>query len=170
MKSIKLLKLLLVIVPVSVFGGFEESQDMVLEARQYDLSSKATDAMYCQLIEKINLNKKDNFGALCYIYNIAKRNAYLNTFKSVQIKAKNVSLDILEAYLLQYCKVADQNALIFILDRDILEKYQNEFTLALSTYHTKIKNMQDRDNRRVRTKIFNQLTKQYKKICSKNLP
>ena len=76
---------------------------------------------------------------MCYIYNIAKRNAYLNAFKSVQIKVKNVSLDILEAYLLQYCEIADQNALIFILDRDILKKYQNEFTLALGTYHTKIK-------------------------------
>ena len=169
MKSIKLLKLLLVIAPVSVFGGFEESQDIVLEARQYDLSSKATDEMYCQLLEKINLNKKDNFGALCYIYNIAKCNAYLNTFKSVQIKAKNVSLDILEAYLLQYCEIADQNALIFILNRDIIERYQNEFVLALSVYCLKIKNLQDRDSRRTRTKIFNQLTKQYRKIGSKDL-
>lgn len=169
MKYIEWLKWLLFVSPFVVKGGLEESQNIVLEARQYNLSLKETDDMFCKLIEEINLHQKDGFGALCYVYNIAKRNNYINAFKSVQIKARNVSLEILEAYLVQYCELADRDLLIFILDKTITKQHCNEFSLALSTYHSKIKSMQDKNSKHVRTKIFNQIAKQYKKLCSKDV-
>ena len=142
MRCIKLLNLLWIIVPISVWSGVKELNQIQEEAIQkIDITAMVKD--YDQhLIDIIaNLTHKDTkegIGCLIEYYRLANRNCCKKTIETVNAFLKNVSVHLLDNYLLLFCSDYDINTLTFHLDKDAVQRYNDQFIFAINFLKDKI--------------------------------
>jgi len=142
MKSIKLLKLLLVIVPVSVFGKVEDLNKVQTEAiEKIDITKMLKD--YDQHLSNIidgltNKNSKEAIGYLIEYYCLANRNCCKKAIEKINGVFKDVSVNLLEDYLILFCDKYDFNTISFHLDKDAVQQYNEQFLWAIDFLKNKV--------------------------------